>query len=122
MSAYMLRAHGGSRDIVTTQRKGGLVLSGIITDTMVNSPRAVHMKSLENLVANTTGIERQTPMMEGVIASTVPGSMRTTSELMPAMGKDATASKMAVGRSFPGAKSGYGGAERSMKGKSKKGM
>lgn len=113
----MVKAHGGSRDIVSTQRKGGLVLSGIITDTMANSPRPVHMKSLENLVSNTTGLERQTPVMEGVIAATVPATMRTRPELTPAMGSDATASKMAVGRTFSGPKSGYGGAEHSKKGK-----
>ena len=123
MSANMIRSHGGSRDIVSTQRKGGLVLSGIVTDTMVNSPRAVHMKSLENLVANTTGVDRGRPVMEGVIASTVPARMRSTPELMPAHSVDATASKMAVGRSYAGPKSGYGGAERSKTSKkSKKGM
>lgn len=105
----MIRAHGGSKDIVSTQREGGLILSGILTDTMVNSPKAVHMKSLENLVANTTGVPRERPVMEGVIASTVPAHMRDVPELHPNHAKDATDNKMAVGASFAGPKSGYGG-------------
>jgi len=50
MSAMMVRAHGGSRDIVSTQRGGGLVLGGILRDTTMNSPKVVHMRSLDNLV------------------------------------------------------------------------
>jgi hypothetical protein len=113
MSAYMVRSHGGSKDIVSTQRKGGLVLGGIIHDTMVNSPQAVHMKSLENLVTQTTGIPRERPIMEGVIASTVPAHMRDVPELQPVHEKDATASKMATGVPYSGPKSGYGAAEKS---------
>jgi len=118
MSAYMVKAHGGSKDIVSTQRKGGLILSGIVKDTMANSPKAVHMKSMENLVSQTTGIPRERPIMEGVIASTVPAHMKDTPELQPVHEKDATASKMAVGVPYAGTKSGYGQAEKS-KGKRK---
>ena len=118
MSFAMVRAHGGSKDIVSTQRKGGLILSGIVHDTMANSPQATHMKSLENLVAQTTGVPRERPIMEGVIASTVPVHMRDVPELHPVAEKDATASKMSVGVPYAGGKSGYGMAQ---KGKGKKG-
>ena len=113
-------AHGGSKDLVSTQRKGGLILSGIIKDTMANSPKMVHMKSLENLVSQTTGIPRERPIMEGVIASTVPSHMRDVPELHPNHAKNMTDSKMAVGGTYAGPKSGYGEAEKSKKSKSKK--
>lgn len=115
----MIRAHGGSKDIVSTQRGGGLILSGILKDTTINSPKAVHMRSLEKLIANTTGIPREKPIMEGVIAATVPTHMRDVPELQPTHESHATASKMAVGGTYAGPKSGYGMAEKSKK-KSKK--
>ena len=108
----MIMSHGGSKNIVSTQRKGGLILSGIVRDTMVNSPKAVHMRSLESLVSNTTGVPRNEPVMEGVIAATVPARMRQdTPELHPVPASEIgkTDSKMAVGRTYPGPKSGYGG-------------
>ena len=108
MSAAMVMAHGGSKNIVSTQRKGSLVLSGILHDTTMNSPKAAHMKSLENLVAQTTGIPRERPIMEGVIASTVPAHMRDVPELHPVHEQDKTASKMAAGVPYAGDKSGYG--------------
>lgn len=117
MSAAMVTAHGGSKNFVSTQRKGTLVLSGILHDTTMNSPKAAHMKSLENLVAQTTGIPRERPIMEGVIAATVPASMRATPELMPSHETDKTASKMASGVPYVGDKSGYGMAQH---GKGKK--
>ena len=117
MSAAMVMAHGGSKELVSTQRKGGLVLGGIITDTMANSPKAIHMRSLENLVTQTTGIPRERPIMEGVLASTVPAHMRDVPELHPVHEKDHTASKMAAGVPYSGPKSGYGMAQ---KGKGKK--
>lgn len=104
----MVRAHGGSKDIVSTQRGGGLVLQGILKDTMQNSPKAAHMRSLEKLVANTTGTPRDRPVMEGVIASTVPAHMKDVPELQPVHAKDKTASKMAAGVPYSGSKSGYG--------------
>lgn len=115
MSSALVKAHGGSKDIVSTQRGGGLVLQGIIRDTMVNSPKAVHMKSLANLVSQTTGIPREKPIMEGVIAATVPAHMRDVPEMHPVHTKDATASKMAAGASYSGPKSGYGAAEKTKK-------
>ena len=108
MSAAMVMSHGGSKNIVSTQRKGSLILSGILHDTTINSPKAVHMKSLENLVAQTTGIPRERPIMEGVIAATVPAHMRAVPELHPTHEQDMTASKMAVGTPYSGDKSGYG--------------
>lgn len=112
MSSAMIRAHGGSKDIVSTQRGGGLMLTGILHDTMMNSPKAAHMKSLEKLVSQTTGVPREKPIMEGVIASTVPTHMRDVPELHPVHEKDATASKMAAGVPYAGTKSGYGMAEK----------
>ena len=117
MSAAMVMAHGGSKTVVSTQRKGGLVLGGIVKDTTANSPKAIHMKSLESLVAQTTGIPRERPIMEGVIASTVPVPMKDVPELHPVHEKDMTASKMASGVPYAGTKSGYGMAQ---KGKGKK--
>lgn len=107
----MIRAHGGSKDIVSTQRGGGLILSGIVRDTMANSPKAVHMRSLENVISQTTGVPRERPIMEGVIASTVPAHMKDVPELHPVHDKDATASKMATGVPYAGDKSGYGAAQ-----------
>lgn len=106
----MIRSHGGSRDIVSTQRKGGLILSGLIQDTMANSPKAVHMRSLEGLVSQTTGVPRDRPVMDGVIASTVPASMKDTPEIHDVPKRDIgkTDSKMAMGVPYAGPKSGYG--------------
>jgi len=109
----MIRAHGGSKDIISTQRGGGLILGGIVRDTMVNSPKAIHMKSLENLVAQTTGVPREKPLMDGVIASTVPASMRTTPELHPVHEENKSDSKMAVGGTYAGKVSGYAQAGKS---------
>lgn len=117
MSAAMVRAHGGSKDVVSSQRGGGLILSGILKDTTMNSPKAAHMKSLEKLVAQTTGVPRERPVMDGVIASTIPAHMKDVPELSPVHEKDATASKMAAGVPYAGKKSGYGMAEKSKKGK-----
>lgn len=123
MSAAMVMAHGGSKDLVSTQRKGGLVLSGIIKDTMANSPKAVHMKSLAGLVSQTTGVPRERPIMEGVIASTVPSHMKDVPELHPVPSREIgkTDSKMGVGVPYAGKKSGYGtGGGHAEKKKSKK--
>jgi hypothetical protein len=115
----MIRAHGGSKNIVSSQRGGGIILSGILKDTTMNSPQAVHMKSLEKLVMQTTGIPRERPVMDGVIMATVPSMMRDMPELMPNHDRNMTDSKMAVGGTYAGPKSGYGMAAASKK-KSKK--
>ena len=83
----------------------------------MNSPKAVHMKSLEKLLTQTMGAPREKPVMEGVIASTVPAGMRDAPELMPNHEKDATASKMASGVPYAGMKSGYGMAQKGKKSK-----
>ena len=115
----MIRAHGGSKDLVSAQRGGGLILSGILKDTTMNSPAAVHMKSLEKLISNTTGILREKPVMDGVLTATVPSGMRDVPELHPNHAKNMTDSKMAVGGTYDGPKSGYGMAAKS-KSKSRK--
>lgn len=117
MSSAMVRAHGGSKDIVSSQRGGGVVLGGIIRDTMANSPKAVHMKSLEKLVSQTTGVPRERPVMEGVIASTIPSHMKDVPELhpVPSHEQGKTDSKMAVGGTYAGKKSGYGAGKKSKK-------
>ena len=117
MSSAMVKAHGGSKDIVSSARGGGIILSGILKDTTMNSPKAVHMKSLEKLVAQTTGVPREKPIMDGVIAATVPSGMRDTGEMMPNHERDMAASKMAAGVPYTGDKSGYGMAQKGKKGK-----
>ena len=102
MSAAMIKAHGGSKGVVATGRGGGVVLGGIIQDTTINSPQAVHMKSLERLLSQTTGVPREKPIMDGVITSTVPSHMKTTPELMPNHDTNMSDSKMAVGASLRG--------------------
>jgi hypothetical protein len=73
------------------------------------------MRSLEKVISQTTGVPRERPIMEGVIAATVPTHMKDVPELHPVHEQDATASKMAVGATFAGKKSGYGAAEKSKK-------
>ncbi len=75
------------------------------------------MKSLESLVSQTTGIPRERPIMEGVIASTIPSHMKDVPELHPVHEVGKTDSKMAVGGSYAGMKSGYGEASKKHKGK-----
>jgi hypothetical protein len=111
----MVRAHGGSKDVVASARGGGIVLGGILKDTMMNSPKAVHMKSLEKLISQTTGVPREKPIMEGVIAATVPSGMRDMPELMPNRDTNMSDSKMSVGGTYSGPRSGYGMAEKSVK-------
>lgn len=119
MSSSMIRAHGGSPD-VATGRGGSLVLAGILQDTTQNSPQAAHMKGLAGLISKTTGIPQGKPVMEGVLTSTVPASRRDTPELTPAHSIDKTASKLAVGGTYAGGMSGYGGVEHSKKSKKSK--
>ena len=63
------------------QKGGGLVLGGLVHDTGANSPKNVHMRGLDRLVAQTTGIPREEPVMEGVLASTIPSHMNATPEI-----------------------------------------
>ena len=80
MSAAMVKAHGGSKNIVSAQKGEAIVLGGIVTNTTGDMPHDVHMRGLDRLISQTTGIPREMPIMEGVIASTVPSHMKATPE------------------------------------------
>ena len=80
MSSAMVKAHGGSKNIVSAQRGGGIILGGIVANTMGNMPADVHMKGLDRLISQTTGTPREKPMMEGVISATVPADRKDTPE------------------------------------------
>ena len=114
MSAMMVRAHGGSKSITSVEGGGSLVLGGIISKTTKGVQEDVHMKGLDRLIANTTGIPREEPIMEGVIASTIPAHMNAVPELhkVPAREIGKTNSKMSVGGTYSGPKSGYGKASK----------
>ena len=77
----MVKAHGGPKDMVRMQKGGGMILGGLVTDTMANTPKMARMRGLDRLVAQTTGIPREEPIMEGVIASTVPSHMKDVPEI-----------------------------------------
>ena len=81
MSAKMVRAHGGSKNIVSAQRGEAIVLGGIVQNTMANTPKDVHMRGLDRLISQTTGIPREEPIMDGVIAATVPADRKDTPEV-----------------------------------------
>ena len=80
MSSSIVKAHGGSKDIISAQRGEGIVLGGIITDTMANSPKQVKEAHLDRLITQTTGIPREKPVMEGVLESTIPEHMKIVPE------------------------------------------
>ena len=77
----MVKAHGGSKNIVSAQKGEAIVLGGIIEKTTTGVPKDVHMKGLSRLISQTTGIPKQEPVMEGVIASTIPAHMKDTPEI-----------------------------------------
>ena len=106
----MVRAHGGSKSITSVEGGGSLVLGGLITRTTKGAPENVHMKQLDRLISNTTGMIGGEPVMDGVIASTVPSDRKMMPELhkLPAREIGKTDSKMGVGGTFAGPKSGYG--------------
>lgn len=56
------------------------MLGGIVSNTTGNVPKDVHMKGLDRLISQTTGIPREEPIMEGVITATVPMHMTDTPE------------------------------------------
>lgn len=76
----MVKAHGGSRILQSVEGGGSLMKSGIIHDTMVNSPKDARMRELSRVISNTTGIPREKPIMEGVLQSTVPEHMKAVPE------------------------------------------
>ncbi len=59
---------------------GSLTLGGLVMKTTKNVPEDAHMKDLSRLIANTTGVPKMSPMMDGVIASTVPTHMKDVPE------------------------------------------
>ena len=75
----MIKAHGGSKNIVGSKGEG-IVLGGIIRDTMVNTQRDVKEKHLDRLISQTTGTPREKPIMDGVITSTIPEHMKDVPE------------------------------------------
>lgn len=103
MSAYMVKEHGQ-----------GKTMGGIISKTTTGVDMPVHMKRLDRLISNTTGVPRGSTMMEGVLASTIPAHMKSVPELhkVPAREVGKTDSKMAVGTPYSGSKSGYGMASK----------
>ena len=80
MSARLVKAHGGSKSLQSVEGGGSLTLGGLVMKTTKNAPHDVHMKDLSRLVANTTGMLRDTPVMDGVVASTVPTHMKSVPE------------------------------------------
>ena len=72
MSSSIVKAHGGSKDLLGS--KGDLThLSMMVSDTKAGKSRGVMDKHLDSLIAKTTGLPRQTPIMEGVLSSTKAG-------------------------------------------------
>ena len=114
MSSKLVTAHGGSRSITSVEGGGSLVLGGLISRTTKGVQDDVHMKSLDRLIANTTGIPRGESMMEGVLASTIPEHMRVVPEYhkIPARDVGKTDSRMGTGVPYAGKKSGYGAASK----------
>ena len=80
MSSAMVTAHGGSKDIIGSKGES-IMASGIIKNTMANSPKDIKEKHLDRLIANTTGIPREKPIMDGVLTSTVPSGRKDVPEL-----------------------------------------
>jgi len=68
----MVKAHGGSKDIVTPS--GSMTMSGIIHDTKTGAPRDIKEKHLDTLISRTTGVPMNKPVMDGVITKTVSDS------------------------------------------------
>lgn len=77
----MVKAHGGSKNIVSAQRGEAIVLGGIVDKTTTGVTKDVHMRGLSRLVSQTTGVPREEPIMEGVLASTIPAHMKDVPEL-----------------------------------------
>lgn len=78
MSSSIVKAHGGSRDILGAR---GQVVGGILTNTMQNSPKDVKEKHLDRLISQTTGTPMGKPIMDGIIDSTIPMHMKDVPEL-----------------------------------------
>lgn len=77
----MVKAHGGNKNFVSVQKGEALVLGGIVQNTTGKVPKDVHMKGLDRLVSQTTGVPRGEVVMDGVMKSTVPSHMKSVAEL-----------------------------------------
>ena len=72
MSAAIVRAHGGSKDV--TGAKGQIAHTGMfVSDTKVGKMMPIHEKYLPGLISQTTGIPREKPVMDGVLEDTKQG-------------------------------------------------
>lgn len=95
----MLSAHGGG-DTAREQRGGAVATGMLVSDTMAGMRMPVHMKNLEYLVSNTTGVPLESPVLEGVLTATVQGvpyaSHGATTPLMMSHEKFASAPQMKV--------------------------
>jgi hypothetical protein len=103
----MIKAHGG-----------GNMIGGILNKTTTtNVDMPVHMKGMDRLIRQTTGMVQGESAMDGVITSTVPASMRSVPELhkVPVREVGKTDSRMSVGIPYAGKKSGYGAASKHSK-------
>lgn len=84
MSEYMISAHGGGK-VARTQRDGAVSTGMLVRDTTMNTPKSIHMKQLDFLVSNTTGVPRNSAVLDGVLSDTTQGSItghKATSEVM----------------------------------------
>ena len=68
-SQGLIRAHGGP-PIAITQKKEGISTGAFVSNTMMNSPKPIHMASMDILVAKTTGTTQEPSVMSGVIVNT----------------------------------------------------
>jgi hypothetical protein len=90
MSASLVKAHGGSKNIVGS--KGQFVSTGMfVTDTMAGVRKSASDAHLGNLVANTVGEPSGRPVMDGVLTDTTMGhSSKDVPEIHKVSGKGKT--------------------------------
>ncbi len=95
----MIRAHGGG-DTARIQRGGAVATGMLVQDTTAGIQKPVHMRELEYLVSNTTGIAMESPVLEGVLTATNQGipyaQAGATMPLMMSHERFATAPQMPV--------------------------
>lgn len=77
MSSHLVTAHGGSKNFVSAQKGEAIILGGIIHDTTQGVQKDVHMKHLDRLVSQTTGVPQGKPIMHGILTQTVKGEPNT---------------------------------------------
>lgn len=80
MSSKLVKAHGGSKSLMSMEGGGAMTLGGILHKTTTNVQADAHMKGLSRLIANTTGMMSEKPVMDGVISSTIPTGMKSVPE------------------------------------------